>query len=480
MPGAREEKLIADKYALDYPRRPLATRIWKSRWNWLALFLSAVVALLLFALWGDSAFWSGPVSDVHGSFAMDCSKCHTDAWQPALRLASVDSSRHSVPNSACQECHQAGDHHPRVGEQELACAACHQEHRAERKLTEMADNQCVRCHGDLTKGGAEELSFAAEIRHFAEGEFGHPEFAILSTGGPLPGVKHGVWQVAQPATDGKNQKWLDRGGLLFNHQVHLATEGVLDSQRETVHLACSACHMSEADGATMGPLNYELHCAECHPLRLGGALAELGQLPHETPELVRGTLRERIARLPLEPQAEEDLPPSRDGRPLVRLLPKPAQLSAAQQRPAAQMLDQADHAVFGLEAKGLCRKCHHVEIRDGAWHVPHVNPALPVADGPSAEANSPWMAPGRWLVHGRFHHEKHRAVACAECHEAAPSSKTSDVLLPTIVTCRRCHGTSVATIGSSVTADCVLCHDYHAPIHPATDGVDLEQLLVPW
>ncbi len=479
MPGARDEKLIADKYALDYPRRPLATRIWKSRWNWLALFLSAVVALLLFALWGDSAFWSGPVSDVHASFAMDCSKCHTDAWQPVLRLTSVDSSRHSVPNSACQECHQAGDHHPRVGEQELACAACHQEHRAERKLTEIADNQCVRCHGDLIKSSAEELSFAAEIRHFGEGEFGHPEFAILRTGGPLPGVKHGVWQVAQPTTDGENQKWLDRGGLLFNHQVHLAAEGVLNSQRETVHLACSTCHVSEADGAYMGPINYELHCAECHPLRLGGALAELGQLPHETPELVRGTLRERFARLSLEPQAEADLSPSRDGRPLVRLLPKPVQLPAAQQRPADAMLAQADHAVFGLEAKGLCRKCHHVLVRDGAWHVPHVNPLIQAAGAPSAEADSPRMAPDRWLVHGRFHHEKHRTLACAECHEAATSSKTSDVLLPTIATCRKCHGTSAARMGSSVTADCVLCHDYHAPIHPATEGVDLEQLFVP-
>ena len=87
------------------------------------------------------------------------------------------------------------------------------------------------------------------------------------------------------------------------------------------------------------------------------------------------------------------------------------------------------------------------------------------------------MAPDRWLVHGRFHHEKHRTLACVECHEAATSSKTSDVLLPTIATCRKCHGTSVATIGSSIAADCVVCHNYHAPTHPPAEGVDLEQLF---
>ncbi len=464
MAGASDEKHIADKYSLDYHRRPLATRVWKSRWNWFALWAAAAVVLLLFVWRGNSAFWAGPVSDAHASFALDCGKCHTDSWQPALRLASIDSGRHSVPNAACQECHHAGEHHPRSGEQELACAACHQEHRSDERLTAIADTQCVRCHGDLTIGSADPLNFVSEIRSFAD----HPEFAVLRTDGTPPGENHRVWQVAVAGDEG--QPLHDRGGLLFNHQVHLAPAGVLNSRRDTVHLACADCHVPQADGRYMAPLNYERHCAECHPLRLD----KLGELPHAAPELVLGALRERIARLQLEPAAEPTVPESRDGRPLVRLLPRPAELTEKQTKSAAQMLAQADHAVFGLEAKGFCRQCHHIEIRDGAWHV---SPGEPASGEPASAGGSEAMAPHRWLTHGGFHHEKHRTVACGECHAATASSNTSDVLLPGIATCRKCHGTSVATMGATVASDCVTCHEYHASAHPGGEGVELEKLF---
>jgi hypothetical protein len=469
MAGARDEKHIADKYSLDYHRRPLATRVWKSRWNWFALLAAAAVVLLLFVWRGNSAFWAGPVSDVHASFAMDCGKCHTESWQPALRLASIDSGRHSVPNAACQQCHHAGEHHPRTGEKEISCAACHQEHRPDLRLTALTDPQCVRCHGDLTQGGADPLNFVSEIRSFAD----HPEFAVLRTDGTPPGENHRVWQVAAAGVEG--QPLVDRGGLLFNHQVHLAPAGVLNSRRETVHLACSDCHVAQADGRYMTPLNYKQHCAECHPLRV----EKLGELPHEAPELVLGALRERIARLQLESAAEPPVPESRDGQPLLRLLPKPVELTELQAKSAAQMLAQADHTVFGLEAKGFCRQCHKVEIRNGVWHIAPGEPASAGGSAPGEPASaggSAAMTPQRWLTHAKFHHEKHRTITCTECHAATASSNTSDVLLPSIATCRKCHGTSVATIGATIASDCVTCHEYHAPTHGG-GGVELDKLL---
>lgn len=423
MAGARDEKLIADKYSLDYHRRPLATRVWKSRWNWLALVAALVVSLTIYLWRGNSAFWSGPVSDVHASFAMDCNKCHTESWQPALRLAALDSGRHSVPNAACEACHQAGDHHPRLGETELACAACHQEHRADHPLTALADSQCVRCHGDLAAGSAEPLKFAASIHNFAD----HPEFTARS----------------------------DTGGVAFNHAVHLAPAGVLDAQRETVHLACADCHVAQPDGRYMAPINYEQHCQSCHPL----SVDQLGIVPHESPELVRGTLRERIAGLQLENTPEQPA----DGRPLLRVLPKPAELTPAQEKSAAELRAAADHALFGLEAKGGCRYCHQVEIQNGAWQI--------VSGSPTAAGAA--MIPDRWLTHAKFHHEQHRTIACEECHTVAASTKTTDVLLPSIDTCRKCHGTSAATM--TVSSDCVTCHDYHAPVHGG--GVELEKLI---
>jgi hypothetical protein len=468
MSGAHDEKLIAEKYAIDYPRRPLSTRLWKSRWNWLALFAACLVGVALYFVQGNAAFWAGPVSHSHASFAMDCQKCHTESWQPALRLASLDSGRHSVPDSACRKCHPTvGDHHPRVGEVEPACAACHQEHRPAQPLLQVADNECSRCHADLRSIQGAELRFAAEIVSFDEGTAGHPEFALRRA--ENVNDEHGATLVAM--FDDAISKWVDNGGVIFNHKVHLATEGVLDANRKPVKLECSNCHQEERDGRYMQPIVYEQHCATCHPLRLAGELADLGDLPHENPEVVRGVIRERLA----QPKNELE---SAVTVPAIRRLPQPSTRTQAQNASADVLLAAANHAVFGLEAKGLCRKCHHVEITDGRWTVPLVNPEF----GETADASRE-MIPSRWFAHGQFHHAKHESMKCEQCHQAGESSKTSDLLLPGIADCRKCHGSNPTSIASDVSAECVMCHDYHGPAkHPPTETALLtffEQGAVP-
>ncbi len=465
MPGGHDEKLIAEKYAIDYPRRPLATRLWKRRWNWLALFLACLVGLGLYYVQGNAAFWSAPVAGVHASFAMDCQKCHTESWQPALRLASLDSGRQSVPNAACQHCHPAvGDHHPRLGEPEPACSSCHQEHRPTVPLLDVADNHCASCHGNMNSAPNAERHFAAEIDSFDEGSQGHPEFAFMR-GEELPGKQHGIWQVALPSTEG-GDKWLDNGGVLFNHKVHLAAEGVLDENRQPVQLICADCHVPEADGRYMQPIVYEQHCASCHPMKLADALAPLGELPHEAPEIVRGVIRERVTNL-------QTSKPAVNLTPIIRRLPQPAILSDPQAQSANALLATANNAVFGLQAKGLCRKCHHVELRDGQWHVPKLNPEFVAPEQHSTRK----MIPSRWLVHGQFHHEKHLTVACAECHPAVASALTSDLLLPGIANCRKCHGTNPTKSAVGVAADCILCHDYHGPTKSLPQNAEAQKLL---
>ena len=52
MHGAKDNQpsTIADKYSLDYYRRPLSSRSWKSPWNWTFLMIAlASVAGLYFA-----------------------------------------------------------------------------------------------------------------------------------------------------------------------------------------------------------------------------------------------------------------------------------------------------------------------------------------------------------------------------------------------------------------------------------------------
>lgn len=462
MPGVHDEKLIAEKYAIDYPRRPLVTRLWKRRWNWLALFFACLVGFALYYVQGNRAFWAGPVSHSHTAFAMDCQKCHVSSWESALRLASLDSGRHSVPNAACLSCHPTvGDHHPRLGEQEPACATCHQEHRPEKPLLEVADHQCASCHGNLQTAPNMGSHFLAEVVSFDQGIQGHPEFAFFRADGI--GTQHGIHQVAVQGDEGK---WIDNGGVIFNHKMHLASEGVLDANRQKVQLICADCHVPEANGQLMKPIIYEQHCASCHPLRLADNLAALGELPHAAPELVRGAIRERVATILANPTPAE-------APPVIRRLPSPAILNDPQAESADAMLTAADHAVFGLESKGLCRKCHHVEIRDNNWYVPTLNPQFSATTIGATRL----MIPDRWFSHGEFNHATHLTVACADCHDVAGSTQTADILLPGIANCRKCHGSSPEPPNTSIAADCVLCHEYHGPTKPTPKDADAAKFI---
>jgi len=68
----------------------------------------------------------------------------------------------------------------------------------------------------------------------------------------------------------------------------------------------------------------------------------------------------------------------------------------------------------------------------------------------------PPKIPARWLPHSKFDHAPHRPIACGECHKAAASSKTEDVLMPAANTCRDCHQPK-----GGARSGCVECHRYH-------------------
>jgi predicted CXXCH cytochrome family protein len=64
-----------------------------------------------------------------------------------------------------------------------------------------------------------------------------------------------------------------------------------------------------------------------------------------------------------------------------------------------------------------------------------------------------------WMVHARFTHAPHGAVACETCHDAGGSEDSDTLLLPQIETCRTCHGT-VDSFDTFETR-CADCHQYH-------------------
>jgi hypothetical protein len=451
---------IAEWYSLDYYRRPLATRRWKSPWNWAFFGLSLAGLVALYAAQREASFQAAPVSSVHSMFADKCSACHDGSWQPLARLATLSDAHHSVSDAACQACHKASAH-VTSGLAEPACASCHQEHRPGHSLTDLADTSCTQCHGDLTARSSS-TGFHATIAQFAEGNSGHPEFELLRAGDAAVSANHRTHEVGVLVSSDAETRWLDRGGLKFNHQHHLDPAKILDpSTRKSVTLTCADCHTPEADGAYMKPIVYERHCARCHPLKLG----TLGEFPHASVEQVRGVLRERLAK-------RRELSAAKSSKRELPLLPAPAHLTADQEQELERMMLALDRAVFAPEAKGMCRHCHHVEQRDGNWHVSFVNPNVSQTAG-----GATMMVPDRWLQHGEFHHGKHRAIACGECHTAATSDSTADILLPSITECRKCHGPDAAIATTRVRDNCTLCHTYHKEgnAHP---GLSLQRIFV--
>jgi len=64
----------------------------------------------------------------------------------------------------------------------------------------------------------------------------------------------------------------------------------------------------------------------------------------------------------------------------------------------------------------------------------------------------------RWMPHAKFDHEAHRPFTCESCHaKALTSTETSDVLVPGIETCKRCHAPGPEHAESR----CFECHTYH-------------------
>jgi hypothetical protein len=468
----RRTKPITEKYALDYYLRSRPTRLWTTRWNVTAAVLAVALVAGIYAFERDAAFQAAPVAAAHSSFGHRCELCHDQRGQTALRLVSLNDAHHSVSDAACQSCHRAAEHLTELVPGP-SCVVCHQEHRPEQSLTQVPDSNCTDCHRQLQLDSEQAVNFVAAIESFASGQRGHPEFALLRTSAVDVGPRHGAHDVAVFDTAGGNAgQWRDRSGLKFNHKLHLDPAGAMHPDGKKRSLACSACHVPDASGQYMQPIEYESHCAACHPLRLAGPMGQFGELPHSSVEEVRGALRERVTRL-RQQVADAAKPRSRQAATPRRLplLPVPAVVSEADEQRVHRLMLDADHAVFGPEAKGMCRHCHQVEARDGQWHVSTTS--IDVTASPNVATHK--MVPDRWLRHARFDHQSHRAIQCRECHAATESSATADILLPSISVCRSCHG-SENDAASRVRADCVLCHDYHDDSHHE-QGASLEALL---
>ncbi len=487
MPDHRTNKSIAERLDIQFNRRGHPQRrVWR------AVLLASVVAPLLFlgfyAIRGDGTpYWSAPLSPGHEKLSENCGACHTQLGQPLTRLVTGNPHARSVLDENCQVCHSSqhsDDHHDNMHPATLQnCAVCHREHRRGTGLTEVADHACTHCHANLEVGRGE-FNFVRHVRSWAE----HPEFAArrkVSTGSSaMPGPEHGIHKLAEFSED----RWTDKTRLRFNHQVHLQDEGVLmpwdpsnpDASQTRKKLACNDCHEPDSSGAYMEPVTYE-SCQNCHPLRFGPLLTDIGRepLPHIALAAVLVEARRRLART-----ADQEFAAARANQDVEKdsLVPRLPNKRASQPPDTQDRKAWVDDYLARHESnvvrsvKHGCQQCHYLA------------PSESDTARALAQRVEPPNMPKRWMPHSHFNHGRHDAYACVVCHNAdfadddnekllradakidasnpahrLNSRSTDDILMPSIRVCQKCHGDvpGVSRWEATAKSDCVHCHRYH-------------------
>jgi hypothetical protein len=330
------------------------------------------------------------LAPAHALIGQKCDACHLSQgrFQPKTN------------DHACLACHDGPIHH---AEQTFspACSNCHVEHKGVLRLADTNDSACTQCHADLANKDKHVPAFATHISGF---DRTHPEFAVLRSGR------------------------LDPGTVKLNHAAHL--KAGLWSPGGPVHLKCVDCHRAPGVEA----INYERHCAACHPLEFDRRFGE--PVPHQEPRVVYEFVVKRLtAYIAAHPQ-EVKLTAEPDKR-LPSRSPEPAARTASewvQHRLADAQL---------LLWQKSCSECHTLSHPGGPDALPEVAKAAITT---------------RWLPHSEFQHSAHGMLKCASCHAQATNSReTSDILIPSIQVCRECHHSG----NDAVEARCSECHVYH-------------------
>ena len=380
--------------------------------TFVGIFVVLGITVLGAALDKKAVFMPGQVSAKHASFVNECVRCHTPT--SAIKTA--------VPDSTCTACHKSPMH---FGEHSLAapltCTACHIVHKGNTILASVTGKDCLRCHTDLK---VKDPTFAI---HRTITDFGttHPEFAVMVED-PESGK-----DIRVRLDDADRLK--DDAKIKLNHKLHLDPElpGL-----QSGPLQCTSCHQAaERKGYLMPPVKFETACVSCHALDFDSKFPDK-TVPHA--KQPRGLdLYLRVLYTSLWPLSEDA---------------KAGGKATAQKEKAwiEEQTEKAEEKLFGKKGsrkRGKCQLCH-------------INDTSPHQDL-GADDRFPVLAdtaiPGRWFLNSNFNHSAHTMAKCTACHETAPQSEaTTDVLLPKVTTCRKCHDAR-----GTASASCLECHLFH-------------------
>jgi predicted CXXCH cytochrome family protein len=382
-------------------------------------------ALRTSGLPSDRAWSSGAVHAEHGTIAGRCEACHQQLFV-------------RVRNEACLACHGAGLRRhvalagPPVPALETArCESCHAGHEPA-ALTRRDERLCTSCHASLRASSAGRTE-APDAADFASA---HPEFRVTMLRANLAGDQVGT---VRPRLDVPGLR--EESHLKFPHAKHLNPKGVKTADGQRV-LGCGDCHRPEPGGARMQAIVMERDCEGCHRLDFDPAFPDR-QVPHGDATAVMNTLLEYYSARYLEGWPD----PNARARP-DRFAASAGLAPAERERRLGLARARTQIVARDLFERRACQVCHEVRATPGAA--------------------TPWtVAPVRltheWFPAARFDHARHGTALtdCTACHAAQHSEQATDVLMPRIETCRRCHGGGSAARPGLIRSGCPVCHAFH-------------------
>ena len=367
----------------------------------------------------DVSWVSGEVMNSHKFFANDCAACHTKAFV-------------MVEDAACTACHTKQHGHidkVKFPAEELTstrCATCHTDHQGPHPVRAAKQELCSDCHNDLDK--KVEGMHLANVSDF---ETNHPQFKPTIWQNPSKGIQKRISLDDNP---------VEVSNLKFPHKTHMNVNRMRNpTTGKNTQLECASCHVPEISGAYIEPVKMEEHCGDCHLLTFD-SIAPKRMVSHGKPEEIYQELTEFYSSLALKGGASDKTAPK-----VVRRRPGTPFVNEEEKKEALQWADlKTKKAARYLFSASQCGSCHEV-IKDQKN-----------ASGYSVE---PVKVTQIWQPKSVFDHGKHKDVACAECHAADTSMKSSDVLLPKIEGCQTCHGGEQAT--DKIPSTCISCHGFH-------------------
>ncbi len=409
------------------------------------------------ALATNQHWLAGELSSAHANLVEDCRDCHVKPFTRVKDedcLACHDEMRnHAEPTSL----HKARPIRTGAGKwlatiraglyiPEGRCGSCHFEHNGAVGVLPSGSQLCVECHATMDNRFTD--TALVNVANFGRR---HPEFKPQVIFDPQLGAAsvRRISLVDRPK---------ENNGLEFPHDFHLKDEEVM-RKLETLpaplrirygdDLDCIDCHQADVAGALIKPIEMERHCSDCHSLAFATSQNTVRTLPHGEPAEVRQTLEDFYLA-----QATQFLMGETPANILDRQLSAEARARRDRLRGRA-IADAKRNAKAMIERlfseEGICTKCHKHE--DPATRAARASDIMPEF--------TPVRLTTEYFPMAHFNHAAHETgeIDCSTCHRAEHSSRTDDILMPSITVCRACHDDTSGRTG--VASDCLTCHGYH-------------------